>query len=496
MGVVSCLNPRVVRNRYTGELISVPCGKCPSCLTRSSALWTARLREESACHTYTLFGTLTYDDAHLPCVSLSDVSTDRLPDFYKAVSESSDYIKFCHGKIPCLNVKDVQDFFKKLRSKIAYHYGYDAKYKIRYFVCGEYGPTTFRPHYHYLLWFDAVELLSTIKRYIFEAWKSNTSHKTLSRFLERNKHRFVAGKAERYVAGYLNKSAGLPSILLQKPFRPWHVQSSAPPVGTIRVLKDAMERFVFGDALQVTLSRLSSLETVSVSLWRGLENRLFPKCIGFSCLTTGDRRTLYTISRSSDGRPFEGFAEFYDVFLSEWQASYPTAELLVKLCLHDSQGDVFTEEFRRSLKSVFNLSRRFYAVCESLTITPDYYLSRIEAYYSRKERAALINQLKIEERLSNNFDGKLQYYPFAIDTLFGENLRKLRSYEDYIKQFGLDSDNFALYLPCYLKEFEVKKNLCTKVLEDTHKVRIKKDYVANHPECFAAYSINLLNSKF
>lgn len=43
----------------------------------------------------------------------------------------------------------VQDFIKRLRAKLDYHYG--AKYPLRYYLCGEYGEEFDRPHFHVCL---------------------------------------------------------------------------------------------------------------------------------------------------------------------------------------------------------------------------------------------------------------------------------------------------------------------------------------------------------
>lgn len=66
-----------------------------------------------------MFVTLTYDAAHVP------------------VSDNG---------FMTLDVKDVQDFFKRLRRKYPKNYP-----KIRYYVAGEYGTENKRPHYHIIL---------------------------------------------------------------------------------------------------------------------------------------------------------------------------------------------------------------------------------------------------------------------------------------------------------------------------------------------------------
>lgn len=71
-------------------------------------MWATRILFESQLHDRNSFITLTYDDSHLP-------------------------------NPPTLVYKDFQDFLKRLRKKFG---------KLRFYMCGEYGEQTFRPHFH------------------------------------------------------------------------------------------------------------------------------------------------------------------------------------------------------------------------------------------------------------------------------------------------------------------------------------------------------------
>lgn len=93
-----------------------PCGKCLPCLVRRRKLWTHRLMLESLCHSDNAFVTLTYADDTLP----ADLS---------------------------LQPAHLQDFLKRLRSHMEYHY----KKRIRFYGVGEYGDKSSRPHYHAIL---------------------------------------------------------------------------------------------------------------------------------------------------------------------------------------------------------------------------------------------------------------------------------------------------------------------------------------------------------
>ena len=98
--------------------IPVPCGKCASCKCDYSRDWSNRMILELQDHDQAMFLTLTYNDDHLP---LS-------PQGY-----------------PTLVKRDVQLFFKRLRKYLGVQ-------RIRYYLAGEYGSTTHRPHYHAIIY--------------------------------------------------------------------------------------------------------------------------------------------------------------------------------------------------------------------------------------------------------------------------------------------------------------------------------------------------------
>lgn len=92
--------------------VKIPCGQCFGCRTKRKGAWAIRNVHESKLHPFSLFGTFTYDDEHLP------------PD-------------------GGLRYSDVQAAFHRLRRHVP---------PFRYFNVGEYGETTLRPHYHGLLY--------------------------------------------------------------------------------------------------------------------------------------------------------------------------------------------------------------------------------------------------------------------------------------------------------------------------------------------------------
>lgn len=112
-----------------GEVVKpvlLPCGKCISCRLAYSREWATRIMCELKKNPPGYFITLTYDDEHLPT------------DIFKSQNSGSDAI------LPYLNPSDTRDWLKRLRKRI-----YPAT--VRFFLAGEYGSKSFRPHYHVCL---------------------------------------------------------------------------------------------------------------------------------------------------------------------------------------------------------------------------------------------------------------------------------------------------------------------------------------------------------
>ena len=113
-----------------------------------------------------MFLTLTYDDDHVPD----------------------------NGS---LRKKHAQDFIKRLRRQMEY---YNDTRKIRYFLCGEYGPQTQRPHYHAILF--NLSLSDNDKQLIKEQWPlCDWSNPHISN----NSFGTVTPDSIQYVAAYIDK---------------------------------------------------------------------------------------------------------------------------------------------------------------------------------------------------------------------------------------------------------------------------------------------------
>ncbi|QXN75303.1 replication initiator protein [Microvirus mar62] len=254
-----CQHPQKVYNKYTHEPVVVPCGVCPSCVLKRSSIQTNILCNYAEQFKYCYFVTLTYDNRFLPLlrVQVAEMCTDDpadvncVPDvselrkddpneyiFNFRVVPRTSYVKLkkstvnryfsdpdvefnriltpseyigLHDKfskrlwkkhhMPYLNARDLDLFLKRLRT-------YYPDETIRYYACGEYGPKTFRPHWHLLLFSNSEAFSKTILQNVPKAWSYGRVDATQSR-----------GFAAPYVSGYVNSFVSLPDLYLQMPRR-------------------------------------------------------------------------------------------------------------------------------------------------------------------------------------------------------------------------------------------------------------------------------------
>ena len=253
--VTRCQHPRTVVNKYTHEPVVVPCGTCPSCVLRRSAIQTNLLTTYSAQFRYVYFVTLTYapcflptlevsiiescseDIADVPCVpDINDLDTGD-PNTYlfgfRSVPRSASIklknstvervfkdpeIRFSYpmkskdllsilgkinhnvpNRIPYVCNRDLDLFLKRLRS-------YYPNEKLRYYAVSEYGPTSFRPHWHLLLFSNSERFSETVCENVSKAWSYGRCDASLSR-----------GFAAQYVASYVNSFVALPDFYTQMP---------------------------------------------------------------------------------------------------------------------------------------------------------------------------------------------------------------------------------------------------------------------------------------
>lgn len=158
----------------------IDCGRCEGCRASQRRDWAVRIAHESQLYDRNSFVTLTYDDEHCP-------------EF--------------------LDKHAVQVFLKRLRRA--------TPRPFRYFICGEYGEKTKRPHYHAIIFnedFRGGRFTYTIND---ELW----GNKRLDRIWQNGTCAIAdfTFSTAMYTAGYTAKKLGHKDIFT--------IQSRNPPIG-------------------------------------------------------------------------------------------------------------------------------------------------------------------------------------------------------------------------------------------------------------------------
>jgi hypothetical protein len=124
---------------YRKDVMLIPCGKCIGCRIQKKQDWATRIEMEAKTHPpeSVWFVTLTYDDEHIPGVNHETGEVIRGAMYIKRKKEASLAVN------QTLWYEDIQNFLKRLRKAYSR--------PLRYFVAGEYGEHTGRPHYHMIL---------------------------------------------------------------------------------------------------------------------------------------------------------------------------------------------------------------------------------------------------------------------------------------------------------------------------------------------------------
>ena len=336
--VDTCFHP--IRVPCGDGFLYVPCGSCPACRKSFHSKWRSRLESAINTHASTLFITLTYDNDHLPLceidpttgdvvsithtrfkrglsyaferVDVTDIFLDKDLTFPYAfnnldINELPHFVLSRHGDnvdfdttprfAVCLR-KDVQDFIKRLRIALyrdSSLVGRDISFT--YFICSEYGPDTFRPHYHGLLFFnDSYTASVCYSHYVNDCWrKSSLSKDALAKQCQ---YVSFGQGASSYASKYVTCDDVLPSFLGNTFFKPFHLSSHSCPIGSEALPLALVSHTVREtDLLHVkTIKDKDTGEFITVrlpypsSFW----TRIFPQFLFGGSLSVSTIRQLYT----------------------------------------------------------------------------------------------------------------------------------------------------------------------------------------------------------
>lgn len=323
--ISNCRQPRIIYRN--GRSISVRCGRCPDCLASRSAYLTQMCVSEQRKSFATFFATLTYNEYNIPRAHVLRETRDDgrlrvtyidktsrptktrgfklLPEyntplasfdvadpanFNDFIQKSSILPKYATNKqiqyyktheiVRYIRKNDIQNFFKRLRFRLS-RLGYSP---ITFYACGEYGPDTFRPHFHILLHVYDSETSAIIEKFVRESWKLGTVRK----FSAVTKPSDVSS----YVAGYVNSFTHLPRYLRFDVLKPFSSHSVYYGTSTFAPLRDYLYENPDCSAFEHDV-RLPE-QTVHYFPTASLMRRIYPRCYNYDRQTDTDLLKIYT----------------------------------------------------------------------------------------------------------------------------------------------------------------------------------------------------------
>lgn len=384
ISIESCRYP-VRLYRSFKDVQYVRCGRCDACKASYRNSWRQRLKHHISCGLFhSVFITLTYDNEHLPIVRLdnslddiyqvlgfsrtrfvlrmslngeissvpfrfSDVSSidlDSVNDYlcnvhkdylnetfpHYVISRPSKevIVKDTSPSFAVVSKKDIQDFIKRLRTSISRNPLFaDEDREVTYFICSEYGPKTFRPHYHGILFFKSQNIAEwAVNHGVYDSWRKQSlpidsyGNKIAS-------HVTMSEASASYVSKYVTCDDLLPTILNIPEFSNFHLQSISTPIGSLCLRSDDVPSLLEkGDILdhtqyydKSTHEKIDIVNPFPSSFWR----TIFPKFVNDRLIDDTTRLRLLTrISQFDTVEDFPDYRELmHDKFgLDEFVPNY------------------------------------------------------------------------------------------------------------------------------------------------------------------------------
>lgn len=322
-----CRHTKTIKNAY-GDDVTVPCGRCKYCLLKKASIFELYCKMEESTSKYCYMCTLDYDNRYVPALKFDrfdnivephiaferviyDSKGRKVQDYYNEdflqellykkgtsvypLTKNEEY-ELLHkinsysiqkGRkiidfFPVLLKKDLQNFLKRLRKIVEKNH---TNVQLRYFASGEYGPKTYRPHFHILLYFDDFELSKNIVRYCSECWQFGTADTDSSR-----------RKVSSYVASYVNSFSDFPDVYKTFGFPPFNSHSVYFGINFYKTYtKDIYKngfQFFSQCVVKIFDKELQIIPPSSVL------DYFYPRCKGFNYIAFNEKVSLYTFKNN------------------------------------------------------------------------------------------------------------------------------------------------------------------------------------------------------
>ena len=501
MHLVNCEHPKMIFNKYTKEFVRVRCGTCSTCQVSRAADWVLRVDLENAVHKYCFMVTLTYDDDHLPAFFFNDkmdsmvlnrdesicIPLNHLYDYIyqndeDTITKELDYLRsrLIHPLgLPACYPKDISDFFKRLNINTK-NYVTGTFENYRYFCCHEYGPSTYRPHCHMLVWFEDDSIARLFPDLLLKSWSFGRSDASA----------VYSNGGRSYVSQYVNMSCHLPSFYKIRGLRPSHQESKFPSIGSDVVLDSQVRKLYDSIPVKRDIYKSSSQRYVCLPVSNAVKSRFFPKLQGYYRMSDSVGVKLYGAyalcpHKQSSFEDFYGYVRglHRNFEMSDYVRSYFALEkgfpfgsderLLIDYFSFLSSLSADEDSLRNSVRRWYFISKRICYYASLLNCRLDYLVSRIFEFWKKFDYECLKSMYELQQSYvqSHSFSHLVVMYPDFYRNLcfYVENPSERPFYIDAAMNsfdiFDLEDIPDFKKLPDYLSMKENNQS----IYKDTHK---------------------------
>lgn len=287
--------------------------------------------------------------------------------------------------VPLLYYPDLQRFIKRLRKQLSKLFPNE---KVRYYAIGEYGTSSYRPHWHILLFTDSPDLT----RYLQQSFYKNTVLSTEKRTI--NSSIFLDtlwkygtctidktdGNASGYISNYVVGTSVLPKILgqlaSQKTFH--SIRFGCP------YKKSEVRDFLVGRNYE----RFSHIEYVDSSdntlqsrpLWRSYYSLFFPQFVGINSLSDEEKYRVLKIYPKLKSLFFTDTVQdlaqkIFDSCISPYRQGKKLDDVSLSIAKFFDWFDwnASTSRSLSPLLGVLYASKRFLSICDCFGFTSRQY---------------------------------------------------------------------------------------------------------------------------
>lgn len=496
MHICNCENPRLIINPQTGEKVRVRCGKCNQCKNAKSKNWVNRLTAEADNNAFAFMVNLTYDDLHLPrlvrgseglvfanrdlplCIPYDEIDNlfSDLPEEQKAKEYQYLNDRLSHRLgLPCICIDDLQKFNKRLNKYIHDHF--TSKYaNFRFFLCGEYGPATYRIHYHGIYYLNDREVAFHFPEIVSACWQNGDSPVA---------HIYSKGGFS-YVAQYVNMLTHLPKVYEISALRPRYTFSKLPAIGSPKLLASEIREVHDRKPVKRTVWDPQASRYSDVPVNSAFKSRFFPKCSGYSSRPFAERAALYRFAEFFPSERFSDFCEkVYQFFSLVRLHKLQTPSYLSGIVNYVRELHMDTKErdkVEMKLYRDFLVSKRYIYLRSSLRCSDEWLLKSIDEFYKKYDYERLKDFYLFQQdysKLHSTLD-LINMYPEFSDYLDNVTTDSIQDVPDYLR-FALFSFGIDWYfgeLPSLDGTYDAKlvKSQHDKIYKDTHKAHDINNY--------------------